>query len=281
MLVHSNSRGCLGPQLDPTLSTTAHFNTASLQGNATCTLLGHKAVKLAVTKSTKQLTPEPQFLPGSTHASPPPSPRHRQGLLQSEKTTPDLAIETIELLLQGKYGDTGNRLGQAQVLQLMKFCLRTYFLFDGTIFEQVKETPMGSPISEFIVEAVMQRLESLVFQRPRQKFWGSYVEDTFVVIEPDQVLTFKERLNSVFPGIQFAMEEEENNQMAFLDILVCRKDCGGLKTKMFRKATNTTQILNFNGNYSISHKRSCARTLRRRVETHCIEPEDKVADCIL
>nr|VZI30222.1 unnamed protein product [Spirometra erinaceieuropaei] len=119
----------------------------------------------------------------------------------------------------------------AQVLQLLKFCLRTYFTFYGTIYEQVKGTPMGSPTTGFIAEAVLQRLESLVFQHHRPKFWARYVDDTFVVIERDQALTFKERLNSVFPDIQFMVEGEENNQLAFLDVLVCCKDCGGLKTK--------------------------------------------------
>nr|VZI32229.1 unnamed protein product [Spirometra erinaceieuropaei] len=137
---------------------------------------------------------------------------------------------------------------------------------------------MGSPISGFIAEAVLQRLESLVFQHHRPKFWARYVDDTFVVIDRDQLLTFKEHLNAVFPDIQFTMEEEENNQLAFLDVLVCRKDCGGLKTKVFRKATNTMQVLNFNINHPISHKRSCVRTLYRRVETHCSEPEDKIAE---
>nr|VZI17812.1 unnamed protein product [Spirometra erinaceieuropaei] len=186
----------------------------------------------------------------------------------------DLAIETIELLLQSKNDETENRLGRAQILQLLKLCRRTYFTFDGTIYEQVKGTPMGSPISGFIAEAVLQRLESLVFQHHRPKFWARYVDDTFVVIERDQVLTFQEHLNAVFPDIQLTMAEEENNQLAFLDVLVCRKDCGGLKTKVFRKATNTMQVLNFNSNHPISHKRSCVRTLFRRVETHCSEPED-------
>nr|VZI47646.1 unnamed protein product [Spirometra erinaceieuropaei] len=190
----------------------------------------------------------------------------------------DQAIMTVELLLRSKYDETENRLGRHPVLQLLKFCLRTYFTFDGTIYEQVKGTPMGSPISGFIVEAVLQRLESLVFQHHRPKFWVRYVNDTFVVIERDQVLTFKERLGSVFPDIQFTMKEEENNQLAFLDALVCRKDCGGLKTKVFRKATNTMQVLNFNNNHPISHKRSCVRTLYRRVETHCSEPEDKIVE---
>nr|VZI24205.1 unnamed protein product [Spirometra erinaceieuropaei] len=133
-----------------------------------------------------------------------------------EKLKGDLAIETIELLPQNKYGETENRLGHAQILQLLKVCLRTYFTFDGTIYEQVKGTPMGSPISGFIAEAVLQRLESLVFQHHRPKFWARYVNDTFVVIERDQVLTFKGRLNSVFPDILFTMEEEENNELAFL-----------------------------------------------------------------
>nr|VZI13225.1 unnamed protein product [Spirometra erinaceieuropaei] len=188
----------------------------------------------------------------------------------------DLAVETIELLLRAKYDETENRLGHAQIIQLLKFCLKTYFTFDGTIYEQVKGTPMGLPISGLIAEAVLQRLESLVFRH--HQFWARYEDDAFVVIERDQVLTFKEQLNAVFPDIQFTMEEEENNQLAFLHVLVYRKDCGGLKIKVFRKATNTTQIQNFNSNHPISHKRSCVRALYQRVETHCSEMEDKVAE---
>ncbi|BHF79283.1 hypothetical protein SprV_0602240300 [Sparganum proliferum] len=97
---------------------------------------------------------------------------------------------------------------------------------------------MGSPISGFIVEAVLQWLDSLVFRHHRPKFWARYVDDTFVVMERNQVLTFKAHFNAVFPDIQFRMEEEEeNNQLAFPDVLVCRKDGGGLKTKVLRKAT--------------------------------------------
>ncbi|BHF82323.1 hypothetical protein SprV_0802546000 [Sparganum proliferum] len=77
---------------------------------------------------------------------------------QLVQETLDLAIETIELLLQIKYDETENRLGHAQILQLLKLCLRTYFTFDGTIYEQVKGTQMGSLISGFITEAVLQLL---------------------------------------------------------------------------------------------------------------------------
>ncbi|BHF67674.1 hypothetical protein SprV_0301070200 [Sparganum proliferum] len=107
----------------------------------------------------------------------------------------------------------------AQFLEKLKgLCPRTYFTFDGTIYEQLRDTPKDSPISGFIAEAVLQRLESLVFQHHKTKFWARYVDDTFVVIEWNQLLTFKEHLNAVFPDIQFTMEEEENNQLAFLDV---------------------------------------------------------------
>nr|VZI01577.1 unnamed protein product [Spirometra erinaceieuropaei] len=108
-----------------------------------------------------------------------------------EKLKGDLAIGTIELLKQSKYDETENRLGHAQVLQLLKSRLRTYFTFDGTIYEQVKGTPMGSLISGFIAKAVLQRLESLVFQHDRPKYWARCVDDTFVVIDRDQLLPFK------------------------------------------------------------------------------------------
>nr|VZI45670.1 unnamed protein product [Spirometra erinaceieuropaei] len=118
----------------------------------------------------------------------------------------DMAIETMELLLQSKYDETEKRLGHAQVLQLLKFCLRTCFAFDGTIYKQGKGAPMGSPISGFIVKAVLQRLESLIFQHHRRKFWARYVDNTVVVIDRDQLLTFKEPVNVVFPDIQFTIE---------------------------------------------------------------------------
>ncbi|BHF77588.1 hypothetical protein SprV_0602069600 [Sparganum proliferum] len=146
------------------------------------------------------------------------------------------------------------------------------------IYEQVKDTPLGSPISGSIAEAVLQRLESLVFRNHKPNFWARYVDDAFVVIDRDQLLTFKKHLNAVFPDIQFTMEEEENNQLAFLVALVCSKGCSGLKTKSFRQATNTMQVLNFNSNHQINHKRSCVRTLYRRVETYCSEPEDKITE---
>ncbi|VDL91144.1 unnamed protein product [Schistocephalus solidus] len=123
----------------------------------------------------------------------------------------DRTVKSVELLLRSKYDETENHLGQVKVLQLLKFSLRTNFTFDRTIYDQAKRTPMGSPISGLIAQMVLRRLESLVFQHHRLNFRALFVDDTFVVIERNQVLTSKERLNSVFLDIHFTMEEEENN----------------------------------------------------------------------
>ncbi|VDM04386.1 unnamed protein product [Schistocephalus solidus] len=91
------------------------------------------------------------------------------------------------------------------------------------VYEQIKETPMGSPLSSFIAEAVLQKLEAHVFTNHRTIFWVRYVDDTFVVLMREMVAEFHALLNSIYPDIQFKMEAEVNRQMAFLYILVHRK----------------------------------------------------------
>ncbi|VDN09870.1 unnamed protein product [Dibothriocephalus latus] len=55
-------------------------------------------------------------------------------------------------------------------MRRLKFCLKTYFALNRTIYEQLKGTPMGSPISGLIAEAVLQQLESLVFRQHEPNF---------------------------------------------------------------------------------------------------------------
>ncbi|BHF62904.1 hypothetical protein SprV_0200589200 [Sparganum proliferum] len=187
----------------------------------------------------------------------------------------DLAIETVSELLERQYDETDESVKRRHLVQLLKSCLKTYFTFEGTIYEQIKGTPMGSPLSGFIAEAVLQKLESLVFTTHRPKFWTRYVDDTYVIIKREIIEEFHSVLNSVFPDIQFTMEAENNNELPFLDVLVHRNPNGHLKTTVYRKATNTRQILSYHSKHPLSHKRNCVRTLYSRAETHCSEPDDR------
>ncbi|BHF63681.1 hypothetical protein SprV_0200667500 [Sparganum proliferum] len=190
----------------------------------------------------------------------------------------DLAVETVSDILDCQYTEANNTPKRGHLVQLLKYCLQTFFTFEGTVYEQIKGTPMGSPLSGFIAEAVLQRLKTSVFARYKPKFWARYVDDIFVVLKREMVLNFHALLNSVLPGIQFTMETENNNQIAFLDVLVHRKVNGSLKTTVYRKATNTRQVLSYHINHPLCHKRSCVRSLYKRVDTYCSEPADKIAE---
>nr|VZH93662.1 unnamed protein product [Spirometra erinaceieuropaei] len=72
------------------------------------------------------------------------------------------------------------------------------------------------------------------------------------------------------------MEEEVESKLSFLDDLICRQPDGKLATSVYRKPTNTLQVLSYNSNHPLQHKRSYVRTLYRRVETHCSTPVTKL-----
>ncbi|BHF77477.1 hypothetical protein SprV_0602058300 [Sparganum proliferum] len=135
---------------------------------------------------------------------------------------------------------------------------------------------MGSPISGLIAEAVLQKLERRLFEEYKPKFWARYVDDTFVIIDQGEINYYAEVLNSIIPDLQFTMEEEVGDKLQFLDVLVCRQPNGELATSVYRKPMNTLQMLSYNSNHPLKHKRSCVRTLYRRVETHCSTPAAKL-----
>ncbi|BHF62054.1 hypothetical protein SprV_0100503500 [Sparganum proliferum] len=186
-----------------------------------------------------------------------------------------LAIDVVRQLLADRYNERDNPLKTEHLMELLRYCLKTYFTFGGQMYKQIKGSPMGSPISGLIAEVVLQRIEHLVFTKYQPRFWARYVDDTFAIVKSSDMEHLKELLNSVDPNIQFTMEAETNNQLPFLDVLVRWCATGQLQTTVFRKATNTRQILHFNSNHPLSHKRSCVRTLFQRVETHCSTPADK------
>ncbi|BHF76880.1 hypothetical protein SprV_0501998000 [Sparganum proliferum] len=184
---------------------------------------------------------------------------------------PALAIDTIDGFLGEKYDETDQQLKRAHVIELLELCLKTFFTCNGQVCEQKNGTPMGSPLSGPIAEAVLQRLERLVFSSYPPKFWARYVDDTFVVIKRSEVKAFKALLNSIFPDIQFTMEEEVNNQLPFLDVQITRLTDGKIRTRVYRKATDTRRILPFRSNHPVGHKHSCVRTLFQRAQTYCCD----------
>ncbi|BHF67735.1 Acyl-CoA synthetase member 2 mitochondrial [Sparganum proliferum] len=123
---------------------------------------------------------------------------------------------------------------------------------------------MGSSISSLVAELVLQELEKVSFDHYEPAFWRRYVDVTFVIIERSRLADFQDLLNGIFTDIQFTREEEHAEQLPFLDVLVTRTLNGELITTVYRKATDTTQILNYHSNHPMAHKRSFVRKLFQR-----------------
>ncbi len=110
--------------------------------------------------------------------------------------------ESLSQLLDYSSTDLKNE----HLLDIMKLCMKAFFTFQGQPYEQIKGTPMGSPISRYIAEIVLQTLEAAAFETQKPSNWVCYVDDTFVIIKSGRQAVFKAHLNSILMDIQFTME---------------------------------------------------------------------------
>ena len=95
------------------------------------------------------------------------------------------------------------------------------------------------------------------------KVWKRYVDNSFCIIKRNAVNSFRTTFNSIDPHISFTIEEESDQQIAFLDNLVSLKD-NTITISVFRKATHTDRYLDFSSHHDKRHKISTAETLLHR-----------------
>ena len=95
-------------------------------------------------------------------------------------------------------------------------------------------------------------------------FYRRYVDDTFCAFEREEdAVSFNSYINSQHPNIQFTMEREVDNKLAFLDVLVNNNPLN--LTSVFLKKTFTVLLTNYFSFTSFSYKMGLVRTLVDRV----------------
>ena len=118
----------------------------------------------------------------------------------------------------------------------------------------------------------MEYFEEMALESPqlRPKVWKRYIDDTFVIWQhgsPSKQL-FLKHLNNQQDSIKFTMEEEQDNRIAFLDVLVKRE---GLKmsSSVYRKATHTDRYLDFNSHHHPKVLAGVVKYLKNRAVCVC------------
>ena len=65
--------------------------------------------------------------------------------------------------------------------------------------------------------------------------WKRYVDDTFTILDRENIDDFLQHLNNQQPSIRFTMETEKDNKLTFLDTAVLTEPDGRLTTSVYRK----------------------------------------------
>ena len=90
------------------------------------------------------------------------------------------------------------------------------------------------------------------------------MDDTFTILDHENVDDFLQHLNKQQPSIRFTMETEKDNKLAFLDTAVLREPDGRLTTSVYRKPTHTDQYLAYDSHQPQSVKRGIVKCLYER-----------------
>ncbi len=138
---------------------------------------------------------------------------------------------------------------------MLKHCLNNFCKFYDEYSKQNIGAPMGLPLSGFVAEAVMQSIEAKIMAQYRPRQWLRCVDDTFVIINRNDLEHFHKMINSINARIKFSREEEQNNQLPFLDVLVQRHRDGKINTSVYRKSSKSDIVLHYSSNHPTSHKR--------------------------
>ena len=133
-----------------------------------------------------------------------------------------------------------------QIISLLEFCFNsTSFVFQGQYYQQMEGAAMGSPLSPIVANIFMENFEKEPLETAPHppSLWKRFVDDTFVILEPQHKDEFFHHINSLDENIKFTADATRaDGSIPFLDTLVTPQSDGSLQTKVYRKPTHTNPI---------------------------------------
>ena len=116
----------------------------------------------------------------------------------------------------------GLNITKAKLKKLFEFATSgTYFLFQGTFYDQIDGVAMGSPLGPVLANLFMGYYETLWLNTFREReiiLYRRYVDDIICLFNCESDADkFFEFLNTQHPYIKFTFEKQVNKQISFLD----------------------------------------------------------------
>jgi hypothetical protein len=139
---------------------------------------------------------------------------------------------------------------------------------------------MGAPTSAPLSEIYLQYMKHTAISDAllKHKITGYYrhMDDILLIYDTrhtdiNNVLNHFKKINK---GIQFTLEQEQNNSIHFLDLTITRTD-NNFQFKIYQKPTTTDTIIPADSCHPAEHKLSAIRYLHNRNETYMTTTEEK------
>ena len=152
---------------------------------------------------------------------------------------------------------------------ILDSCRKTIFLYNGKYFKQIDGVSMGSSLGPVLSNIIMTELELQIIQPLIDngiiKFYCRYVDDTLVLIKPENIKYVHDLLNTFHSNIQFTVDTFNDNNVHFLDLMIL----DNLDIDIYRKSTFTGQYLDYNSFIPWHYKVSWIRGLVNRAKSIC------------
>ena len=100
------------------------------------------------------------------------------------------------------------------------------FSFNSLIYSQQDGIAMGSPLGPTLAKIFMGFIElKIVPAFKNNLLYLRYVDDCFVLLRSEKTMDeFFNILNNAHDSINFTIEKENNDELAFLDVQIKRKE---------------------------------------------------------
>ena len=154
---------------------------------------------------------------------------------------------TVDLILKRIYTDklVSTNLKKCTLNKLiLDTCTKTAFSFNNKLYQQKDGVSMGSSLGPVLANIIMTELEDVVIKpliaNGTIKFYTRFVDDTLLVIKPDNVKEVHNSLNKFDKNLRFTVDMFQNKVPHFLDLELSPDGIS-----IFRKDTNTGLYVNF------------------------------------